>query len=194
VQSDESDESEGGYARLQRRGPAAVFCWGRREAFQRGGAITRPISGMDRLHPSRVESMVDPFPPQPGRLEFGLSCARPRCERLTETLLLRYYIAVIMVQGLQAQQITALAPSSPLCNVNSQVTVETASPLLLSATCQPLSRHWGRLKTSALRTACMPVAADCLRSIHRRSAEAVQELPCLSGIRLSASLIRQFSP
>lgn len=31
--------------------PSAVFCWGRCEAFQGGGALSRPISGIDKLIP-----------------------------------------------------------------------------------------------------------------------------------------------
>jgi len=33
--------------------PSAVFCWGRCEAFQGGGALSRPISGIDKLIPAK---------------------------------------------------------------------------------------------------------------------------------------------
>lgn len=36
-----------------RRGPPAVFCWGRCEAFQGGGALNRPISGIDKHIPAK---------------------------------------------------------------------------------------------------------------------------------------------
>lgn len=141
----------GGFGR-SRRGPSAAFCWGRCEAFQRGGAIIHPISGISQ-----------PTPVQPSFLSISrlMSWLKDTCTYGNLSCLTR---------------LCSSSFSTSQCNSDNF----NKNGLLLPSVCSYSTtlKTLPRTQDLALRTPGGAVAANCRprRTNHHRSVEAVQIL------------------